>query len=87
MKQPTLLETALQRPPTRGGRKSNIKITDQHIELAIAYLNGQVQITDISRALHSRGGAQVYTTIARAVRAAWQKGVIGETEARSQDQA
>lgn len=65
----TLLESALERK--RGGRGVKYAIDDESMELALAWVEGDVNLSDISRALGMKqhDTSTVYCFLARALSA------------------
>jgi len=56
------------------------EITDEDIELVIAYFNGEINTVQL-RKVTNREGVQVYSYMVRCLRSAWQKRMIGKLSA------
>ena len=67
----TLLEKAKKIPLYR-----NTRVTDQHVDLAIALLKGDVRYTGVKKALNISGGSNVYNFAFSALREAYRRGKI-----------
>lgn len=79
----TLLEQAKNRQETKK-RGKNHYITEEHIELAFAWLKGEVTHSDIQRVLcNGKLGAQGYIVIARSLRQAFTEGRITLHDSRA----
>jgi hypothetical protein len=80
----SLLDKALAR-----GRKSRLKmpITGEHIDLAMAWIEGRVSAGGVSFALTGRVGANVYAVLACALRAAFKTGQLVKGSPRTPDGA
>lgn len=67
----------LEKAKTIDKKRPQVIITDEHIDLAIAYIKGEISIASVSMAMGHRQGAQsAYTTLARSLKAAYEKGKL-----------
>lgn len=73
----TLLQSALSHKPKRnnGGKD----ITDEHIELCLAWASGDISISQAQMALYGKnGGMNCYIDFARGLRKAITRGILVE---------
>lgn len=69
----TLLEEALK---IKDKRVETV-ITEEHMELAVAYVKGEINLTQVSRSMgDSKRHSQAYIVITRALREGYRKGLI-----------
>ncbi len=67
----------LEKAKTIDKKRPQVIITDEHIELALAYIRDEVSIASVGEAMGYRQGAQsAYTTLARSLKAAYEKGKL-----------
>lgn len=69
----TLLERAKK---VRIGRSKTKVFTAEEIELAIAWLRGEVTLMQVARALKINANNDAYIPLARAIRQALEEGII-----------
>jgi hypothetical protein len=68
----TLLEKAKSIPVSR----TQQSISDDEIDLAIAWVKGEITFSQIAKALDYAGGNQPYAFVANSIRHAYAKGLI-----------
>ncbi len=61
---------------TKKGRASPIVLTDDVIELAVAYFNGTIGLANVPAALEYSSSGQTYSTMAQVLRNAIAAGII-----------
>ena len=73
----SLLQEALNVPIM--GERTKTKFTDQHVELAVAYMNGEVAQKQVSTVLGVKSSAGLTYMIINILRYAFVKGLIKQT--------
>ena len=53
-------------------------VNNEHIDLAIAWLKGEISTIQARSAVGGRSGASIYVLLARSLREAARRGIIGE---------
>lgn len=57
--------------------RNKIELSDEDVELAIAWLKGEVRYVQVCRAYDKKkGSATIYSMLARSLREAYYKGII-----------
>ena len=73
----SLLAKALEHKP---GRKNRLDYTEQHAELAVAWLTNEISVSQVAMALGKNVSGTVYVWLCQSLRVAYRLGMLHAAE-------